>query len=195
MRFLPASLLLLAAATSTAGAQGPMRAAPSTRAISEVSLTFADTTAARAAGKPSTIRIDYGQPHLRGRRLHEGNLVPMDSAWRLGANESTMLISDVDLTIGGQAVPKGRYILFAIPRRAGWTLTLQRYDGAEARPMAMRYDQTKDAARVSLRATALPAPQESLVITLIPSAEAGPARGELRIMWGTVSLTTDWATR
>ena len=75
---------LICCATSVA-AQGPMQVAASGRGTSEVTLTLVDSVA-RAAAKPAIIKIDYGQPHLRGRKLLTDSLVPLDKPWRLGAN-------------------------------------------------------------------------------------------------------------
>src|SRR5947199_5254175 len=62
---------------------------------------------------PSRIAISYGQPHGRGRKV-EGGLIPLDSVWRFGANSSTTLHSDVDLTLGDLKLPRGDYSLFIL---------------------------------------------------------------------------------
>jgi uncharacterized protein (DUF433 family) len=133
------SLSCLAAAPLAAQATG-YRAAPSTRATTEVSLTLADTAAQRVAGKPAVIGIDYGQPHLRGRRINTDALVPMGTVWRLGANNATLLTTDVDLTIGGTMIPKGRYVMQALPESTGWTLILQAETTGAANIMVMTHD-------------------------------------------------------
>jgi hypothetical protein len=180
------------AATPPAAAPGAMRAAPSGRATTEVTLMLVDS-AARAAAQPAKIRIDHGQPHLRGRTLHTGDLVPYDSLWRTGANEATTLTTDVDLVIGGANIPKGRYVLQTLPGRSGWKLVVQKY--VEQPPMepAPPPDPASDVARIDLRRTTLPTPLESLTFWLIPSTEPGVQRGELRLAWGTVALATDWS--
>ena len=186
--------LLAAAPTATAHAQA-RRAAPSTRATAEVSLTFADTAAQRAAGKPAIMRIDYGQPHLRGRALLTDSLVPMGKVWRLGANAATLFTTDVDLTIGGKAVSKGRYVAQLLPERSGWTLILQQETSGAAQVNVAAYDQGKDYARIPLTATTLPQAQESLTIAFIPSTAPGVQKGDLTITWGTVHLKADWSVR
>ena len=189
------SLALLVVVASPLAAQGARVAAPSTRATAEVSLTLADTAAQRAAGKPALIRIDYGQPHLRGRALFTPTLVPYDQPWRLGANNSTLLTSDVPLEIGGQTIPAGSHVLMALPSRAGWKLIVQKHTGERGVPgMAMQYNQANDVARIDLRTTTLTSPVESFSIWLIPSTTA-PARGELRMAWGTVQLSADWVAK
>ncbi len=185
------SLLALPAAAQSTG----HRAAPSTRATTEVSLTLADTAAQRAAGKPAIIRIDYGQPHLRGRRIHTDSLVPMGTVWRLGANNATLLTTDVDLNLGGKMIPKGRYIMQALPEPGGWTLILQAETTGAANIMVMTHDPAKDFARIPLTVRTTSDSQESLSIALIPSTAAGNARGVLQIAWDRSVLSVDWATR
>ena len=186
------ALALSATLATAAGAQGAMRAAPSGRATTEVTLAYEDS-AARATAALATIRIDHGQPHLRGRALHTDSLVPYDQPWRTGANDATTLTTDVDLVIGGATIPKGRHLLQTLPSRTGWTLLIQ--PAPSASPTAAANEPANDVARVELRQSALPVPLESLTFWLIPSLEPGVQRGELRLAWGTVMLATDWSVR
>ena len=59
----------------------------------------------------------------------------------------------------------------------------------------MQYSDSNDVVRIDLRHTTLPASLESLTMWLIPSLEPGPARGELRLAWGTDQLSTDWSIK
>ena len=192
MRSTPALLwlLLTIARAADLSGQAGLRPAPSTRATSEVTLRYAEGQAPPDA-EPLTIRVDYGQPHLRGRALHTDSLVPYDVPWRTGANDATTLETDVDLVLGGRAVPAGGYVLYTLPRRAGWELILQKIVGE----LPEEYDPAGDFARIPLRRRELAAPLESLSIWLIPSLEPGAARGELRLAWGKVELSTDWSVK
>lgn len=209
---------LLPLAPATLHAQAVLRPLPSGRATTEVTLVYprpaaptpamagmtpataapspapAATPAARPAApepKPLAIRIDYGQPHLRGRTLHTDSLVPYDKGWRTGASASTTLTTDVDLRLGGALVAKGTYVLYTIPSRTSWQLVVQR----NTNQSPMKYDDKDDVARIPLRHVALASPMESLTFWLIPSLADGPAHGELRIAWGTDQLSTDWSIR
>ncbi|MEO5580470.1 MAG: DUF2911 domain-containing protein [Gemmatimonadaceae bacterium] len=188
------ALAFSAIAASSLAAQAPMRVSPSGRATTQVTLTLVDSVA-RAAAKPSTIKIDYGQPHLRGRKLLTDSLVPYDKAWRTGANGATMFTTDLDLVIGGASVPKGTYVLQTMPSRAGWKLLIQKDVGASPMAAAMAYNPANDLARIDLRQTILTAPVESLTMWLIPSRESGAPRGQLVLAWGSVSLATDWSVK
>jgi hypothetical protein len=135
--------------------------------------------------------VDYGQPHLRGRKLHTDSLVPYNAAWRTGANGLTTFRTDVDLTIGGAALAKGTYAVFTWPTAAGWKLIFQKNENQS--PTA--YDQKLDVLRIDLRRRVRTEPLESLTFWVIPSTASGAARGELRFAWGTDELSADWVVR
>ena len=180
--------------SSTLDAQATLRAAPSSRATSEVTLAW-PRDAAPAGAQPVTIRLDYGQPHLRGRTINSDSLVPFDRPWRTGANNATTLVTGADLVIGGKPVPQGTYVIWTLPTRAGWTLILQKSETPGSMQAAMAYDAAKDFARIELRQQVLATPVESLTMWLIPATGPGAARGELRMAWGTTQLSTEWVVR
>lgn len=193
-QYVPTIAFALAAVTAASlHAQGSLQVAPSGRGIAEVTITPVDS-AARAAAKPSVIRLDYGQPHLRGRKIHTDSLVPYDKVWRTGANAATTLTTDVDLVLGGTNLPKGKYIVSTLPSRSGWKLLIQK-EPTQPPPPDSPYDVSQEIARIDLSQTTLAAPLESLTMWLIPARGSGPPRGQLVIAWSTVSLSTDWTAR
>lgn len=184
--FVTCALLLFA---GVANAQQPaLAAAASTRATVAVAL---NPPRGAQGLEPARIRIDYGQPHLRGRKLHTGNLVPLDSVWRLGANEATGLETGVDLIIGGQLVPKGKYTLAALPTASGWKLIVNKNVGQ----WGTDYAKEHDLVRIDLRKRVLPTPVESFSIWLIPATQPGTPNGELRFAWGDTELSTTWSVK
>jgi len=187
------ALTMMASFSTVVAAQGPMQVAPSGRGTTEVVLTLVDS-AARAAAKPASIKVDYGQPNLRGRKLLTDSLIPYDKPWRTGANAATTLTTDVDLVIGGSPIPKGKYIIQTIPSRTGWKLLIQKDvpPVAGAEPV---YNPANDLARVDMRQTTAAAPLETLSMWLIPSRDPGPPHGQLVLAWGTISLATDWSMK
>ena len=141
---------------------------------------------------PSRIRITYGQPHARGRKI-AGGLVPLDTVWRFGANEATALHTDLDIRIGDLAIPRGDYSLFVLYSASGWQLIVNRGTAM----WGTDYDAAKDMGRIPLTARTMAEPEESLTMYLVPES-ARPAdgyadlRGMLRIKWGTTELSTRW---
>lgn len=160
--------------------------APSGRVRTEITLA-APRMPQRAASAPAKIWIDYGQPHARGRAVM-GTLVPFDTVWRTGANSSTTLSTDVDLTIGGAFVPKGKYSLFSLPTQTGWTLVINRQTGQ----WGTAYDASKDFVRIPMTTRTLAEPVESLVISLVPATDGPPAHGRLVVAWGTTEGAVEW---
>jgi hypothetical protein len=196
MRIFTSTIVVVLAAitTHTAPAQTrDLQVAPSGRGTTEVTITPVDS-AARAAAKPSIIRLDYGQPHLRGRTIHTDSLVPYDKVWRTGANLATTLTTDVDLVLGGVKVPRGKYIVSTLPSRSGWKLLIQKEPTTPPVPDAP-YDVSREIARIDLKRTTLGTPLESLTMWLIPSREKGQPEGQLVIAWGNLSLAADWMVR
>ena len=142
---------------------------------------------------PAKIAIDYGQPHARGRNVVGlAGVMPWDSVWRAGANMSTQLTAEVDMTIGNTFIPRGIYTLFALPTRNGWKLIVSK----ELLQWGTDYDPKQDFARIDLRSRTLPEPIESLTFWLVPAVEAPPSptfpHGVLKFAWGNTELSTDW---
>jgi hypothetical protein len=183
-----ALLALALIVPSAAAAQAPLRASLSGRATAEATL-----NPPRVQGQPApkalVIKIDYGQPHARGREV-PAELSKPGTVWRTGANSSTTLTTDVDLTIGGAAVPKGAYSLYSIRTDKGYELIINRNTGQ----WGTQYDASKDFVRVPLEAKALGETRESLQIALVPAADQSP-KGMLTIAWGKLELSTSWAAK
>jgi len=143
---------------------------------------------------PARIAISYGQPHARGRKIL-GGLIPNDTVWRFGANDATSLHSDLDLTIGSLAVPRGDYTLYLVHSGNNWDLIVNSQTaiwGTDRNP-------SKDVGRVRMTAKTLTDSEDALSIYLVPtssdpSRQAEPS-GVLRIKWGTVELTAPWKVK
>src|SRR5438067_4986166 len=137
------------------------RAAPSTRATVAVLIDRRWVEGGwgneSAVAGPARIEIDWGQPHLRGRSvIGMPGVVPWDSVWRTGANMSTQLTAETDLTIGKTFIPRGVYTLFSLPTRTGWKLIVSR----QVLQWGTDYDPAQDLARIDLRQRTLSEPLE-----------------------------------
>lgn len=179
---------LLTIAPAIVYAQAPLKAALSGRATTEVALN-APREEGKPAPKPLVIKIDYGQPHVRGREVPT-ELAKPGTVWRTGANMATGLTTDVDLVIGGASVPKGAYTLYSIRTASGYELIISKQTGQSG----MDYDQTKDLARVPLTARTLGEGRESLQIALVPAGDQSP-KGDLTISWGKIELSAKWSVK
>lgn len=144
---------------------------------------------------PARIAIAYSQPHARGRKI-VGGLLPTDTVWRFGANAATTLHTDVDLTLGQLAIPRGDYTLFILHNGANWQLIVNR---ATAQ-WGTDYDAKRDLGRITLAAKEMKDNEETLSIYLVPnSAQPGSGYatldGVLRVRWGTTELSSTWTVK
>lgn len=174
---------------SLASGQAALRTAPSTRATTQVSI-GPQTAEGQPAPPPMLIKIDYGQPHARGRQVAGALADDIGKDWRMGANAPTTLTTDVDLVLGGATIPKGTYVLYAVTTPGEWKLAVNKNTTGEA----MTPDASTDVARVPLKSRTLSSPVESLTMWLIPGP-AGALNGELRIAWGTLEHSVGWSVK
>jgi tetratricopeptide (TPR) repeat protein len=91
--------------------------------------------------------ITFSRPGVKGRPIW-GALVPYDKVWRTGANEATVITFSDDVTINGQALPKGTYMLATVPGQDSWTIIFNKVADQWG---AFSYDQTKDVLRVTAK--------------------------------------------
>jgi hypothetical protein len=126
-------------------------------------------------GAGRRVYIDYGRPSMRGRRIM-GGLVPYGRVWRTGANAATTLVTDVDLDLGGTALPRGTYTLYSIPTADGWTLIVNRQTGQ----WGTQYEPARDFARIPMRVSRLATPVEQFTMSLERGRDGA---GTLALSW------------
>jgi hypothetical protein len=94
------------------------------------------------------ITVNYSSPGKRDRTVW-GDLVAYDELWRTGANSATTLETSTDITVGGEAVPAGKYALFTIPGEETWTVILNKNPDQGG---TGQYDKALDQARFEVKA-------------------------------------------
>ncbi len=72
-----------------------------------------------------TAQVCYSRPSAKGRVVF-GGIVPLDTLWRTGANEPTILHLPFDAEIAGLDVPAGHYSLYTVPSQGQWQLVINR---------------------------------------------------------------------
>jgi hypothetical protein len=151
-QWMTGALILLAAALTLAQTavptakptpSGPRRAAsPPGTAATQVGGTWVNPESEErryTGGK--WIEITYSRPILRGRTnifgqgADYGKTVNAGAPlWRLGANQTTRLKTEVPLEIGGKKLEPGEYSLFVDLKEAGWTFIVSK------QPYQEKYD-------------------------------------------------------
>lgn len=158
--------------TDAAASAAPMEIIP----LDKVSKSQAAAVSQRVAN--TEITITYSRPVARGRKLF-GTLVPYDQVWNPGADQATAIAFTRDVEINGQAVPKGKYSVWAIPRPESWTMILSKAGNVYHTPYP---GENQDQLRLDVRPEQ-GAHMESLSF-YFPVVEGKEAR--LNLHWGEV---------
>ena len=138
-----------------------------------------EQTSVMLGGK--TIAIKYGAPSVRGRKIFgAGGLLSNDPtypAWRAGANSATSFHTDADLDIGGLAVPKGDYTLYAwVEDPDNWQLIVNKENGQ----WGLTYNAKMDVGRVKMTMSKPPALVETYQMKL---SSTGAKSATLQLEW------------
>ena len=139
------------------------------------------------------IEIDYGRPIKRSRALFTPpdfvqNLNGGAPVWRAGANQSTVLTTELPLVFGETTVPPGEYTVFIQLSHEDWILILSRW------PAQKKYDQNdrsalfgayhylpnKDVVRIPMDLEELPHSFDQLSWQFLDMSAAG---GRLALLW------------
>jgi hypothetical protein len=151
------------------------------------------------------IVIDYGRPLLRGRPnifgsgADYGKVVSDTSAvWRMGANDTTLLTTQVPLTIGGTTIQPGVYNAFAELKPGAWTLVLStqarqpKFDPNEKVLLygSYNYDPKYDVLRAPMTVRQSDTTVEQLTIGFVNVTDA---KATLSVAWERTVATIDVA--
>jgi hypothetical protein len=130
----------------------------------------------------AAISITYGRPVLKGRVVGD-DVEPMgDKPWRLGADEATTLVTDIDIMLGGTHVPAGEYTLFTQNMNDEFHLIVN----SETGQWGTAYNAEHDVAHIAMDVTELDPPAEQLTISI--------ADDQLGFEWGQMAASVALAT-
>ena len=83
-----------------------------------------DSLTFTAGGK--AVKLCYGRPSARGRRMIGEDNIPFGKLWRTGANEPTVIFTPVALDIAGVKVAPGKYSIYSVPGEKQWEIIVNR---------------------------------------------------------------------
>lgn len=108
---------------------------------------------------PPVFRVFYSRPQRSGRQIF-GNVVKYGAPWRLGANEATEIEFFEPVYIQQVKVPKGKYILYCIPRQTEWTLIIN----SDLYSWGLKIDPAKDIFKFTVPVIKVEKPIEEFTI-------------------------------
>jgi hypothetical protein len=133
------------------------------------------------------VTIVYGRPYAKDPKTGEvrkiwGGLVPDGKVWRTGADEATLLLTQLPIDVGGKTIPPGAYTLWTLPTETKTLLIVNKQIGqwGMSKDPKSVYDEAQDLVRIDLKKDALEQPVDQFTISL----EDGPAGGGvLKLAW------------
>ena len=138
-----------------------------------------ETISAVCAG--DRVTITYGRPYTKAPRGGEmrkiwGGLVPYGKAWRTGADEATLLITQQPIMIGETTIPAGAYTLYTVPMESGASkLVFSKRLGQWGIPV----DEKNDLARVDMTKSDMETKVDQFTMAVDKSATGGV----IKLMW------------
>ncbi|HEX4264587.1 MAG TPA: DUF2911 domain-containing protein [Verrucomicrobiae bacterium] len=136
------------------------------------------------------VTLVYGRPYSKDPHSGEvrkiwGGLVPYGQAWRTGADEATLLVTQKPIVLGGTPIPAGAYTLFTQPNEDGSAkLIVSKQIGQ----WGTQYDEKQDFARVDLKKEALDKPVDQFTMALTK-------QGELKMMWENTGYSVSYTVQ
>lgn len=100
-------------------------------------------------------RVIYSRPKKNGRLIFTDSTVTQNfiqhygSEWRLGANEATEIEFFRDVTVNGQNLSQGRYIIYCIPYSYKWVI----FFNDNLFSWGLHFDKSKDVLKIELPVT------------------------------------------
>ena len=151
-----------------------------------------ETTSAVIDG--SRVTVTYGRPFSKDPKSGEtrkiwGTLVPYGKAWRMGADEATLLVTQQPLTIGETTIPAGAYTLYMVPDESGTSkLAFSKTIGQWGVPV----NEKNDLARVDLKKDAVDKTVDQFTMAVEKNPSGG---GLLKMTWENTQFSVAFAVK
>jgi hypothetical protein len=197
-----ATAVLVSGAVTTFAQQAPVRpASPSGTAATQVGGQWVKGERGMRYEGGKWIEITYNRPILKGRSnifgsgADYGKAVAANSpVWRLGANQSTRIKTEVPLKFGDKTLPAGEYSMFVDLKEGAWTLIFStwaaqaKYDPNDKTALWGSYNYTpdKDVLRAPMTVESIPFSIDQLTIGF---TSVTATSGTLAIWWDTTQAT------
>jgi hypothetical protein len=187
MNKIKTSVVLAALIFGTASLMAQQKKAASTGGVSPH-----ETTSAVVDG--NRVTIVYGRPFTKDPKSGEarkiwGTLVPYGKVWRTGSDESTLLITQKPISLGGTTIPAGAYSLYTMPNEDG---TAKLIVNKQIGQWGTQYDEGQDLARVDLKKESSNAPVDQFTMSVSKDPAGG---GVIRMVWENTQFSVPFSVQ
>ncbi len=134
------------------------------------------------------INISYSRPKLKGRKIFgEGDdyLLPFGKMWRTGANAGTFITIDKDLTVEGNNLPSGEYMILTIPGKDSWDFIF--YKDAGIGGNMAKFKKEDEQLRVAVKPSKLTETVETMTFNIADISEDN-TKAAIELAWANTSV-------
>ncbi|HEY8513074.1 MAG TPA: DUF2911 domain-containing protein [Cyclobacteriaceae bacterium] len=134
------------------------------------------------------IQVEYFRPKMRGRKIFGDGpeyVTPYGKIWRTGANNGTVISFSDDVTVEGNKVAKGKYLLLTIPGASEWTVML--YSDLSLGGNVHLYDKSKETASFKVKPVTLAHPVETMTVN-IGDISDDSKQAKIELAWEKTSI-------
>ncbi len=120
--------------------------------------------------------IEYGRPYKRGRAIW-GSLVPWNHWWMPGADESSTIVTDAAIVLGGSlTMPAGTHTIYTLPAENDFKLIISKEVGT----FHTQYHPDQDLGRVPMTMKKIGELVEQMTFAVEPHEGGG---GVFKLIW------------
>jgi hypothetical protein len=120
----------------------------------------------------SEVKVCYGRPSLRGRKMIGAEAVPYGKLWRTGSNEPTMIHTTGPISVAGVQLAPGSYSLYTVPGEKEFEVILNRSISQWGHESTYTDDVKKqEVGHGKASASKTKAPVEKLTFSVLPSPD------------------------
>ena len=134
------------------------------------------------------MEISYFRPKMKGRQIFgagDGYLVPFGEIWRTGANSGTVVSFSEDVTVEGESIPAGEYLLLTVPGPETWTFIFYNDPSIGGNIGDMKDENIQ--AKVTAKASKLTEPVEVLTFNISDISEDNKTAA-IELAWENTSV-------
>jgi hypothetical protein len=134
------------------------------------------------------VKIEYSRPRAKGRKIFGSEptvLTPYGQLWRTGANQGTFISFSDEVTVEGNTVPKGQYLIFSWPGATEWTIAL--YKDVTLGGNTEGYDKANEVANFKVKSEKLTEKVETFTISIGDISDDSKS-AKVQIAWENTSV-------
>jgi hypothetical protein len=145
--------------------------------------------------------VIYGRPYTKAPGTGEvrkiwGGLIPFDKIWRTGADEATLITTEVPIVVGDVTIPAGAYSLWTLPKADGTAKLIINKQvgqwGVDERGWHKVYDEANDVVRADMKKSDLPDSVDQFTISIEPDPDVAGG-GVIKLKWEKTQYSVGFA--